>query len=284
MKTLPSSRALRFFLLVNFGHLAVAAPVADPAAPNKYDVFAKALMPFVGVVAGKSKGSQDSQNAPENSPQNPQNPQNRAGSMTLRLEQMTGLGAEWVGKTARLQVEAPDKLRLQAPVLGEELTICRHGQEIWVAPGAKVAALLEAAAAFKKLPAANPKFELKPFALPVSEKQLVFLPALFQLSDVGTEPLDGAPCRVLDVELMSPLAKSLKVKDWMARIWVRPDSLLARITVSRPGWAIVLRIDECKFAPSLPAATWEPVPGTDVMKLTPVQYDQLLRSIVGGKP
>ncbi len=280
MKTLLSSRALRFFLLVNFGHLALAAPVAAPAEPNKYDVFANALMPFVGVVAGKSKGTKDPQNTPQNTPQN----QNRAVSLTLRLEQMTGLGAEWVGKTASLQVESPDKLRLQAPVLGEELTICRHAQEIWVAPGAKVAALLEAAAAFKKLPTANPKYELKPFALPVSEKQWVFLPALFQLSDVGAEPLDGVQCRVLDVQLMAPLAKSLKINGWMTRIWVRPDALLARITVSRPGWAIVLKVDECKFSPPLPGATWEPEPGSDVMKLAPAQYDQLLRSIGGGKP
>ena len=36
------------------------------------------------------------------------------------------------------KVEFPDKVRLQAPVLGEEITVCRNGNDVWAVPGAKV--------------------------------------------------------------------------------------------------------------------------------------------------
>src|SRR5579862_9877615 len=90
---------------------------------------------------------------------------NRALSFTARLEQMTDLPPELSGSRAEVALEYPDKLRLRAPILGEDITVCRKGQEIWAFPGSKVEALLSAAAA-KKLPKADPKFRLQPFALP----------------------------------------------------------------------------------------------------------------------
>ena len=71
-----------------------------------------------------------------------------------------------------LEPRYPDKLRLRAPVLGEDVTICRHGQELWAYPASKIEPLLQAAAAAKKLPKPDPKFRLEPFALPIPEKQL----------------------------------------------------------------------------------------------------------------
>ncbi len=48
---------------------------------------------------------------------------------------------------------------------------------------------------------------LGPLVLPVPQKELVFLPVLFQVADKGTEKVIGEPCRVLDVQLMPQLAK-----------------------------------------------------------------------------
>jgi hypothetical protein len=165
--------------------------VSAQAQDNRYDLLGRMLMPFVNVFA-----------------KNTSNP-NRALSCTLKLEQVTDLPAALVGSQAEIAVEYPDKIRLRAPILGEDVTVCRHGDEVWAYPGSKVEAMLKAAAEQKKLPKLNPKFRLEPFSLPVPEKELVFLPALFQAKDVGSEALDGVTCRVIDVYLMPELAKAV---------------------------------------------------------------------------
>jgi hypothetical protein len=234
------------------------------AEENRYDLFGRALMPFVNVFA-----------------QSTANP-NRAMSFTLKLEQMTDLPPGLAGSQAEVAVEYPDKLRLHAPVLGEDVTICRKGQEIWAFPGGKVDALLSAAAAARKLPKAESKVQLRPFVLPIPEKELVFLPALFQIKDIGAESVDGEPCRVLDLFLMPELARSLKAPGWGARMWLNAEARPVRISVAKPGWMVVVRFEHLEFAPKLPESTWEPTSeqAGDVLKLDPVRYQQLLGTLV----
>lgn len=240
-----------------------------PGAPanareNAYDVLAKALMPFVQVFAKKAKGA------------------NRAVSMELRLESMTDLPEGMADAKAELALEAPDKLRVRAPILGEALTIARDGQKLWVAPGDKAAALMALAESQHQLPSADKKFKLEPFRLPVPEKQLVFFPVLFQVRDAGDDVVDADPCRLLDVQLMPELARSLGVTGWSARLWVRADGRPARVTVSREGWAVQVRIEALTFAPSLPEETWAPAEGENALPITPARYKQLLDAITGG--
>ena len=223
-----------------------------PAAENKYDVLAKALMPFVNVFARQT-----------------QHPM-RAMQLAVRLESMTDLPEPLAGTRAELALEYPDKLRLRGPVLGEMLTLCRRGQELWIAPAS--------AAAKAKLPPEDPSFRLGPFALPVPEKQLVFLPALFRVADAGAESIDGEACRVLDLRLMPELERSLKAPGWSARVWVRPDGKPARLVVQKPGWQIAVRFERVEFFQALPASTWQPAP--DAMQLTPGRYRQLLEALV----
>jgi hypothetical protein len=243
--------------------LSAAAPLR--AEPNRYDVLSRVLMPFVSVFAEKSKSP------------------HRAFSLAARLEQMTGLPAELAGARVELSLEAPDKLRLRAPVLGETLTIRRRGQEIWASPGAKLQAMLDATESARRLPPPDPKAALAPFRLPIPEKQLVFLPALFQVRDAGEQSLDGDLCRVLDLELMPQLAKSLDAGGWTARLWVRPDMTPARLLVLREGWRLAVRFDRVEFARSLPPETWQPEEGEDALPVSATRYDQLLRAALGEK-
>ena len=254
---------------VKFFRLVLLAALLTPSAllraeENRYDVLARALMPFANVFAKNTK-----------------NP-NRAMRLTGRLELMTGLPPALLGARAELALQYPDKLRLRAPVLGEELTICRHGQEVWVHPGTKAAALLEAATAGKKLPKPDPKAQLPPFALPIPERQLALLPILFQVKDVGAESLDGELCRVLDLFLMPELARSLREKDSAARVWVRGDGTPARLSVARTGWQIAVRFERVEFSKTLPPETWQPTAGqaADVLQLDAARYEQLLGALV----
>ena len=254
---------MKIVRLILFVALFALGPAAR-AEENRYDVLGKVLMPFANVFAQDTK-----------------NP-NRAMLLTARLELMTGLPPALVGSRAELALQYPDKLRLRAPVLGEDVTICRRGQEVWAYPGTKVAALLAAANKDKSLPKADPNARLAPFALPIPEKQLALLPALFQVKDAGAEPLDGAPCRVLDLFLLPELAKALQEKDWAARVWVRGDGKPARLSVARAGWQIAVRFERVEFSKTLPPETWEPTAeqAADVLKLDAARYAQLLGALV----
>lgn len=249
---------LRFVLVLAF--LAASARGEE----NRYDLLGRTLLPFLNVFAKSTT-----------------NP-NRAMSFTLKLEQMTDLPPGLADSRVEVEVEYPDKLRLHGPVLGEDVTICRKGQELWAFPGSKVEVLLSAAAAAKKLPKADPKFRLEPFALPIPEKQLVFLAALFQVKDVGSEPIEGESCRVIDLFLMPELARSVKAQGWAARAWVNGHDKPVRLSVAKPGWMIVVRFEHLEFAPKLPESTWEPTSeqAGDVLKLDPARYQQLLGTLV----
>jgi len=258
-KLVKTLRYLLLFLLL--GH-----PLF--AKENPYDLLGRALMPFVSVLAEHAATP------------------NRALLLSVRLEQMTDLPAEFAGAHADLALQYPDKLRLHAPIQGEDLTICRNGQEVWIYPGSRASALLQKLEAEHKLPKPDPKFRLAPFRLPVPEKQLVFLPALFQVEDAGQEVIDGETCRVLGLQLNPTLARSLEVETWSARLTLHADARPVRLTLrNQAEWSGSVRFDTVKFQPSLPPETWQPSAdqAADVTKIPPLRYNQFLRALFGGK-
>lgn len=250
---------------MKFLHLLLPAALliapAVHAAENRYDVTAKLLAPFINLLA-----------------KNTRNP-NRAVSLTARLERLTGMSPEFAGSHAGLSFEYPDRLFLHAPLFGEELTVCRDRQQVWVTPGTKVNALLNLATGEKKLPRLDAKARLEPFSLPVPEKQLVFLPALLVVKDAGTETVDREECRVLDLALMPELERSLKQSGWSARVWVRSNYRPARLVLTRPEWELAVKFDKVEFSPKLPASTWQP-PAEDVLTLDAPRVRQLLEAIL----
>jgi hypothetical protein len=243
----------------------ISAPfVHGDEAENRYNVLGRLLRPFISVFAKDTKSP------------------NRAFTLTARLEEMTDLPPAFAGSTADLALQYPDKLKLHVPLLGDEITLCRNGQELWAYPGAKVDALLRESAAGKKASHSGAKGPLPPFELPVPEKEMALAPALFQVKDVGAETLDDAHCRVLDLYLMPELAHSLKAQNWAARVWVRDDGAPARISFAKPGWQIAVRFQHVEFSPKLPPETWQPTAeqAGDVLKLDPARYLQLLGGLV----
>jgi len=110
----------------------------------------------------------------------------------------------------------------------------------------------------------------------------VLLPILFQVKDIGSEPLDGDTLPVMDLFLMPELARSLKADGWAARVWARGDGKPARISVAKPGWMVVVRFDRLEFTPKLPESTWEPHDGAGwgCLEADPVTYQQLLGTVV----
>lgn len=246
--------------------LLVIAPAAR-ARENPYDVLGKVISPFAQVVAGSAKTK------------------NRAIIMQLQLEEARAGDAKLGGERVDFAVQMPDRLRVTAPLGGERITVCRDGEKIWAYPGARLKALLADPAVAKSLPEKDRKFKLKPFELPIPEKQLAFLPVLFKVTEAPDEAVGEVTCRVLDLELVKQLAKSLDFKDAAARIWVAPDHTLKRLAAHSDESDFTVRVDHTKFAVSLPEATWQPTPeeSADVLNLTPAVYDQLVRGVMGRR-
>lgn len=226
------------------------------AAENAYDMVGKALVPLAQVLVGSESAK------------------NKALTAQLMLEQATGLPAEEAGRTVDIQLQSPDKIVVRGKVLGEAVTICRDGRQIWAYPGSKIDMLAD----LRELPKADPDFALEPLHLPITDQQLVFLPALFKVRDAGEEVVGGVNCRVLDLVLMPELARALKAQDWSARLWVRPDYRPARVELIYRQMHAVISIKRLDYSPSLPPETWRPLPteAQDVLVLTPSRYKQLI--------
>ena len=227
------------------------------AQENPYDVLGKALMPIASVFAP--------------------NAASHALVLDAHLLDASKLPPALQGQAVHVALETPDAVLVQAPIAGQLLTVCRDGDSLWATPGSEIEPLLGQATAGdqpekkKKKRKSEASKILGPLVLPVPQKDLVFLPILFQVADAGQETVAGAPCRVLDVQLMPQLAKSLHAEDWTARLWIGADYSMARISLTGPDWSGTVAIDKLAFPPDLPDATFQPE-GTDVLRLTAQQF------------
>lgn len=279
MKTsCPSPRRARYFALFLFWAAAAASLRAQSAAPmNPYDALGRVLVPIASLFS----------NAPHDG--------QHALSATLVLEAMTGLPPEWAGSRVDLALEPPERVLVRVPGLAEggTTTFCRVGQEIWIAPGSRFAALAASPAADggepmlkspkhkKKGKKAKREEGLAPLALPFPPQQLALLPVLFTVKEGG----EAAGMRILDVRLMPELARGLGVEEWSARLFLDSgkqgapgEPRLARVELSHPGWHIAVRVERLEFFKELPASTWTP-PSDDVVRLTGKQARQWVETL-----
>jgi hypothetical protein len=239
---------------------------------NPYDVLGKALRPIASVFAVDGTDADGTDGAAQ--------PAAHALVLDAHLLEANKLPPELQGQAAHVAVRTPDAILVQAPIAGQLLTVCRDGDSLWATPGSKIQALLDQAAADatpqkkKKKRTAEERI-LGPLVLPVTQKELVFLPVLFQVADAGNETVGSQPCRVLDVQLMPPLAKSLHAENWTARVWVGGDYGLVQIALTGPDWSGKVAIDKLALPATLPDTAFQPQ-GTDVLKLTAEQFLALM--------
>jgi outer membrane lipoprotein-sorting protein len=211
-----------------------------PPRDNPYDVIGKVFSPFWSVLLADTKSP------------------NKACTMTIEMVEVSGrLPKQMTGASLQAAVQFPDKVKLQAPVLGEEMTVCRNGDKVWAYPGAKVEFLLKR---FKGKPPPTKK-KNTPLYLPITPQQAIFLPALFTVTrpDVAEiQNLNGEDCRVISAGLMPELARSAKAEGFRAKMWVAPGYSPRRVEITQPDFTAVTEIRDLRFSPSLPASTWQP--------------------------
>jgi len=237
MKLLPSLLAV--LLLTTAAH-------AQAPRDNRYDTLGKIFAPIVQVLLTDAGGK------------------NRAMTLDIEVVEVKGrLPKQFEKATLQAAVQYPDKVRLDAPVLGEQVTVCRNGNVVWAIPDEKVEFLLSK---FKVGP--EPVRQMNtPLALPITAQQAVFLPALFQVEEGGIGELNGEEVRVLQGGLMPELARATKSEDFQARLWVGAGYVPKLVEIRRKDFTMKVAIRDLKFVESLPAETWQPPAGeTDVFK------------------
>ncbi len=252
-------RALFLFLAATRFCLAQADPAAGGApTENRYDIVGKVFAPICNVLLAGGKGA------------------DLGMSFHMVMKDVTGrLPKDFNGATLDAAAEFPDKVKLVAPVLGEQVTVCRNGGVVWATPGAKIEYLL---GQFKGRLPRPVKAANSPIFVPITAQQAIFLPAVFVL-DEGKEyaDVDGEPTRVIQGGLMPELARSTKAEDLRATIWVGAGHVPKQIKIVRRDFTATVEIRDLEFAPRLPAATWQPPAGsTDIFKTTPDVLQQLL--------
>jgi len=245
--------------------LAVAAPPRLAAQENAYDVLGKALVPIADIFAPDENGI----------------PVPHGLVLDAHLLSASKLPPALQGQAVHVAIMTPDKLLIQAPIAGQMITACRDQDVLWVSPGSQLQGWLDAFAARpqkKKKRAEDAARVLGPMVLPVSSSALVFLPVLFQVADAGTETIGGTSCRVLDVQLLQQLEKSLHAQGWTARVWIGPDYGIVQIALTGPDWSGTIAIDKLALPALLPDATFQP-PAADVLKLTAGEFLGLLGQV-----
>src|ERR1700752_280902 len=149
-----SFRFVSFPALLLAVALSIAQAQETPPGDNPYDVIGKVFSPFWSVLLTDTKSP------------------NKACTMTIEMTEVTGrLPKQMTGAFLEAAVQFPDKVKLKAPVLGEEITVCRNGDKVWAYPGAKVEFLLNR---FKGKSRPTKKNNT-PIYLPITPQQAIFL-------------------------------------------------------------------------------------------------------------
>lgn len=243
------------------------ASVTNTPAPapseNRYDVLSKMITPMAGVLLGGGQGT------------------TRALTLRATVDQVAGrLPQVLKGATFTARIEYPGRVRLDAPVLGETLTVCRDGEKVWAVPGSKIKFLL---GEFQHKPRPQSK-NGAPLQLPFTAQQAVLLPALFQLEGGGdVAEIGGIPCRVISGGLMPELAKASDAEDFSAKFWICGDYTPKRIDIRRSDFALSFLIGELAYTPGFPAATWRPPAGvTDIYRCDAARLEELLYVVMNS--
>jgi hypothetical protein len=235
----------------------------SPPSENRYDVLSKMITPLAAVLLGGK-----------------QTP-NRALTLKATVGQVAGRLPQIIqGAAITAQIEYPGRIRLEVPLLGETVTVCRNGNQVWAIPGSKIQFLLEQ---FRRKPRPNPKGN-SPLQLPFSAQQAVLLPALFQL-ERGNEvaQINGVPCRVIAGGLMPDIAKAVKAEDFSSKLWICSDYTPRRIDIHRSDFAMSFLIENFTYSPAFPASTWQPPAGvTDVFRCDEARLEELLYVVMNS--
>jgi len=179
----------------------------------------------------------------------------------FKVSRADGLPKAAAGATGEIAFQAPDHLRLSAVVDGNEYSIGRDGNELWMdEPGKHFAVLGQnGIAPFRAEPANLDATVLAPFTLPVSRTRIALASLMLNTELLPSQKIAGDKCQVLRLDPKAVVADLLHFKAGTADLWVHAsDHLPARITYG-DGNKINVQVDftQAKYVQPWNADQWK---------------------------
>lgn len=201
---------------------------------------------------------------------------------TMTVVQSDGV-PEAAGATARIAYQAPDHLRIVANVQGNDYSVGRDGNQIWVDEPGKHFALLATPGVprFAAEPNSIDNSVVPPFALPISRMKLslsafvMISPALLAPQNIG-----DMKCEVLRLTARESLEELIGFHAGEVELWVRESDHLPVRAIYVDGGKIHVQVDftDTKLVAPFSADEWKlhPAAGDHV---NTVALSHLLRFI-----
>lgn len=261
MKILSSHTAFSLFtrslLLCVFALNLPAVKAADATpTPSPREVLRHAIEPVIDAFSRHPDGP------------------NRALTLHWRVDAASAQPAALCGTRLTLVCESPDKYLFQFLALGTLCTICRQGQQVWVAPAEVFAPLLKQVE--QTPPTRADREPLEPIRLTIPTRLFWVLFYLLPVQDAGNDRVDGTACR--RVEFHPPEAK----KGESLRLWVH-DADIRRLDMIEPDSHATLTMEDERLTPSVPASSYD-LPDTSPKASTlpvPAERVRALMTLVG---
>ena len=239
----------------------VLFPAATFATPNRYDILARVLQPYLTLFFSKSGG--------------------KAVEMEVMVRSVEGGNsaacAALVNQPVKLSFQGPDKLRVEITNPDHRKIVCRSGQRVWVYPrelGAEVVATASNTEKNGRAP---------DFRLPLNDQEIVLLPAMFRIvhCDNVTDSW-GSPAWDLEFRTDPTLEKQLKAPPVVIGALVRQNDFgVEHIKMRSAVWSGEMEVNAVRFSAQLPAETWEPAAdlGEEVVELPPGLLSSALKNV-----
>jgi hypothetical protein len=193
----------------------------------------------------------------------PANESPRTFTARLKLVKADGLPKELANREVTLAIQGPDHLRLAGNWGGEEYTVGRDGQELWVQMPGKKFGLIGSpdVPPFSATPNVKDTKPLGPICLPLPAEQLVVLPLLMKLEALPDETIGGVSCHAFKATPMPEARQALNLPNGTLQLWVRAsDSMPVRLAYREGSTDVQLELADAKFNEAWPVARWKITP------------------------
>jgi hypothetical protein len=206
----------------------------------------------------------------------------RPKTFTTRLEVLKaeGLPKEFMGRSASLAFQAPDRLTLAVEYKGKTYSLGRDGQELWLhVPDKKFGVVGKPGLPrFATAPEKKDTTKLGPFKFPMPKEQIVLLPLLMTVESLPAEALNEVKCYGLKVTPKPEAVQALKIPAGTLSVWIREtDSLPIRVAYSDgKGMNVELRLRDPILDEPCPAEKWK-IPAGEEDKIETTALGHLTR-------
>ena len=236
-------------------------PAATFAAPNRYDILARVLQPYLTLFFSKSCS--------------------KAVEMEVVVRSIEGGNpaayAAIVNQPVKLSFQGPDKLRVEIANPDHRKIVCRSGQRVWVYPRDLAAEVVATASNAEK------NGRAMDFRLPLNDQEIVLLPAMFRITHFNSVTDSwGSPAWDIEFRTDPTLEKELKAPPVIIAARVRQSDFGVEHVKMRSGvWSGEMEVNAVRFSAQLPQETWEPTAdlGAEVVELPPGLLSSALKKI-----